>query len=181
MTYRPDTALDARLAALVDGLPSGGAPSLADLDAARPYRTPRWVLVLVAVLLVVAAIVAFLLVGGRAADAYTVNVPAGLHPRMTASEVASKVGEVLHDGTALWPSDEPVPAVDILSVMAGGGGSVTWTVRACGPFVSFREPASVAGVSRFANGLVRIDDATGIPFGIAGDPAGARRLVTCQP
>ena len=136
MTYRADPALDIRLAALVEGLPARPAPSVAELGGARPYRTPRWVLVLVAVLLVIAAIVAFLLVGGRAADAYTVSIPAGLHPRMTAADAASKVTEMLHDGAALWPSDEPVPSVDILSVTAGGGGGLhhldrsrLWPVR----------------------------------------------------
>jgi hypothetical protein len=94
---------------------------------------------------------------------------------MTAADAASKVTEMLHDGAALWPSDEPVPSVDLLSVTAGGGGgSITWTVRACGPFVSFREPISAPGIPHFANGMVRIEDATGIPFGIAGDP-GRRR------
>ena len=153
MTYRADPALDTRLAALVDGLPARPAPSVAELGGARPYRTPRWVLVLVAVLLVIAAIVAFLLVGGRAADAYTVSIPAGLHPRLTAADAASKVTEMLHDGAALWPSDEPVPSVDILSVTAGGGGgSITWTVRACGPFVGSGSPLSAPGIPHFANG-----------------------------
>jgi hypothetical protein len=71
MTYRADPALDARLAALVDGLPSRTAPPVDALRAVRPYRTPRWVLALVAVLLVLAAIIGFLLVGGRSADAYS--------------------------------------------------------------------------------------------------------------
>jgi hypothetical protein len=171
VTYRADPALDARLAAMVDGLPSQAAPPISDLAVGRPYRTPRWVLVVVAVVLVLAAIVAFLLVGGRAADAYTVSIPAGLHPRMTAADAAAKVTEMLHDGAALWPSDEPVPAVDILSVTAGGGGgSITWTVRACGPFAGLPKPASVPTVPHFANGIVQIDDATGLPFAISGDP-----------
>jgi len=137
MTYRADPALDARLATLVDGLPAGAAPSLSELEAVRPYRTPRWVLVLVAVLLLVAAIVAFLLVGGRSADAYSVSVPAALDPRMTASEVAAQVSGMLLGGAARWPSDEPIPSPDIISVTAaGGGGSITWTIRACGPFVA---------------------------------------------
>jgi len=170
MTYRADPALDARLATLVDGLPAGAAPSLSELEAVRPYRTPRWVLVLVAVLLLVAAIVAFLLVGGRAADAYSVSVPAALDPRMTASEVAAQVSGMLLGGAARWPSDEPVPAVDILSVAAGGGeGSITWTVDACGPFVG-RGPLSVSPHS--SSGYFVIDDATGGATGM-GWPIGA--------
>jgi len=141
MTHRADPALDARLATLVDGLPAGAAPSLSELEAVRPYRTPRWVLVLVAVLLLVAAIVAFLLVGGRSADAYSVSVPAALDPRMTAAEAATQVTELLagssHIPPRTWPSDEPIPSPDIISVTAaGGGGSITWTIRACGPFVA---------------------------------------------
>ncbi len=138
-----------------------------------PYRTPRWVLVLVAVVLVIAAIVAFLLVGGRAADAYTVDVPAGLHPRMTAADAASKVTEMLHDGGALWPGDEPVPSVDILSVAAGGGGgSITWTVRACGPFVG-RGPPSGRELPDSSFGYFVLDDATGGVTGM-GWPIDAR-------
>jgi hypothetical protein len=171
MTYRADPALDARLAALVEGLPASAAPALSELDLARPYRTPRWVLVVVAVVLVIAAIVAFLLVGGRAADAYTVDVPAGLHPRMTAPEVALEVSGMLHRGAALWPSVEPMPSVDILTVTArGGGGSITWTVRACGPFAGFPKPAAVSTAPHFASGVIQINDATGLPFAISGDP-----------
>ncbi len=146
-------------------------PPWPTLDAARPYRTPRWVLVLVAVLLVIAAIVAFLLVGGRAADAYTVSIPAGLHPRLTAADAASKVTEMLHDGAALWPSDEPVPPVDILCVDGRRRRRIDHLDRSrLWPVRGFPKPASAPGVPHFANGLVRIDDATGIPFGIAGDP-----------
>jgi hypothetical protein len=160
MTYRADPALDARLAALVDGLPAGPAPAVGDLGVARTYRTPRWVLVLVAVLLVLAAIVGFLLVGGHPADAYDVNVPPGPHPRMTAPEVASKARSVLNGYG--WPSDEPIPSVDIISVTAGGGGgSITWTVRACGPFVG-RGPLALRPHS--SSGYFVLDDATGDAF-----------------
>ncbi len=169
MTYRADSALDARLATLVDGLPAGAAPSLSELEAARPYRTPRWVLVLVAVVLLLAAIIGFLLVGGRPADAYSVSVPAALHPRLTAAEAAGSVHRWLEDRAWEWPSGEPVPAVDILSVTAGGGGgSITWTVRSCGPFViPFAPPGMPRGHA--ASGVLLIDDATSLPFSEQGE------------
>lgn len=178
MTYRADPQLDARLAAMVDGLPARPAPPVETLGVLLPYRTPRWVLVLGAVLLVIAAIVAFLAVRGRGADAYTVDVPAGLHPRMTASEVATQVTELLggssHIPPRTWPSEEPIPSPDIISVTAGGGGgSITWTIRACGPFVAnFGPPgwAALPARAHSGSGFFVIDDATGEVFSMGFEP-----------
>jgi hypothetical protein len=58
MTYHFDRELDERLTRLVDGLPRPPAPQVP--PAPVPYRTPRAVLVVIAVVLVVAAIISYL-------------------------------------------------------------------------------------------------------------------------
>lgn len=161
MTYRADPALDARLAALVEALPAQPAPPVDSLPGPMPYRTPRWVLVVVAIVLVIAAIVAFALVVGRPADAYRMRVPEGLKARMSPAQVVELARGALDTGAQWWPTGDAVPGIDIVSVVAAGRtGAVTWTVTACGPFVGMGHPAGGPD-PHGASGSFTVDDSEG--------------------